>query len=308
MICALEACRFATARRADAPITERDILDAMTNRWSPAMLLFGAVIVVASAALATVLMAKGHGNAAQPRAGCGRAGDTVPCKILFVGNSYTYVNDLPVLFGRLARSGHHLVQAELVAGAGESLIGHLAARDVMRSLRSTSWNVVVLQEQSQIPANEHLRQTQMYPAARQLVGMIRTAQAQPMFFLTWARRDGWPANGLLGYETMQAAVDDGYLAIARDLHVAVAPVGNTWSTTLSEERHADRHAGLWKLDGSHPTVKGTYLAACVFYAAIFREAPDGLSYHAGLPVAEAARIQSTASQVVLGDPEQWGLR
>ncbi len=85
-----------------------------------------------------------------------------------------------------------------------------------------------------------------------------------MFFLTWARRNGWPANGLLGYDTMQAAVDDGYLAIAHDLHVAVAPVGYAWSTTLSEERHADRRAGLWRLDGSHPTVKGTYLAACVF--------------------------------------------
>jgi hypothetical protein len=111
----------------------------------------------------------------------------------------------------------------------------------------------------------------------------------------------------MGYTSMQSAVDEGYLVIARDLHAAVAPIGYAWSATLSEERDAGRHAGLWRQDGSHPAIRGTYLAACVFYAAIFREAPSGLPYRAGLSSGEAARLQATASKVVLGDSERWGL-
>ena len=82
-------------------------------------------------------------------------------------------------------------------------------------MRSAKWNIVVLQEQSQIPAVDQFRQQQMYPAARTLVAMARDASAQPVFFLTWAHRDGWPENGLDDYGSMQAAIDDGYLAIAR---------------------------------------------------------------------------------------------
>ncbi len=199
------------------------------------------------------------------------------------------------------------METGLVANPAESFVDHVGSRDTLRSLRAAKWNVVVLQEQSQIPASERLRETRMYPAARQLVDMVRSAGAQPMFFLTWARRYGLAAEGLVDYASMQSAVDEGYLVIARDLRVAVAPIGYAWSVTLSEERHADRHAGLWRLDGSHPAVRGTYLAACVFYAAIFRETPDGLPYRAGLSDEEAARLQAVASKVVLGDSAKWGL-
>lgn len=52
---------------------------------------------------------------------------------------------------------------------------------------------------------------------------------------------------------------------------------------------------LWQDDGSHPTVAGTYLAACVFYGVIFGESPRGLSYHDGLTSNEAAYLQSVAA-------------
>lgn len=268
--------------------------------------LAGAMLVVVGTVLAVTLgFSRG---ATQPSSSCDRPRDHSACRVLFIGNSYTYVNDLPMMLEELAKAGHHSVEARILAEADATLAEHAASSETVAILGSARWNVVVLQEQSQIPASERLRQTQMYPAARQLVGMVGKAGAQPMFFLTWTRRNGWPANGLVGYASMQSAVDDGYLVIAHDLHAAVAPVGYAWSAMLSEERYSDRHAGLWRLDGSHPSVRGTYLAACVFYAAIFREAPIGLSYRAGLSVEEAARLQATASKVVLGDYAKWGLR
>ncbi len=139
-------------------------------------------------------------------AACQSQGDSADCtRVLFVGNSYTYVNDLPAMFATLATSGGHSVETGMLASA--------------------RWGVVVLQEQSEIPSINLLRQGEMYPAARRLVRMIRDAGARPIFFLTWAHRDGWPAYGMADYSSMQSAIDDAYLAIAGTQNAGVAPVG-----------------------------------------------------------------------------------
>jgi hypothetical protein len=143
----------------------------------------------------------------------------------------------------------------------------------------------------------------MYPAARTLVAMVRHAGARPMFFITRAHRDGWPEDGLADYSSMQGAIDDGYLAIAGEQHAAAAPVGYAWQTLFGQEASP----GLWQDDGSHPTEKGTYLAACVFYAAIFQESPKGLTYHSDLSDDEASTLQQIAAATVLGGPVTWGL-
>jgi len=237
--------------------------------------------------------------------GCEGPGDSAGCtRVLFIGNSYTFVNDLPAMFTSLATSGGWHVEAAMQAEGGSTLANHAASAATAQALASARWRFVVLQEQSEIPSVEEFRQAEMYPAARQLVRMVRSAGSRPMFFLTWAHRDGWPLHALPGYAAMQAAVDNGYLAIAAEQHAAVAPVGYAWWTLLGES--AD--PGLWQADGSHPTTKGTYLAACVFYAAIFRQSPRGLGFHADLSDDDAARFQGIAADVVLGDLSRWGLR
>lgn len=232
-------------------------------------------------------------------------GSAVNCtRVLFIGNSYTYVNDLPGTFALLSSSGGHPVETGTDAQGGAMLTDHAAAASTTRTLNSAKWNIVVLQEQSQGPSIEYFRQTQMYPAARQLVAQIRGVGAQPMFFLAWARRDGLPENGIPNYATMQTAVDQGYLTIANEQGAPVAPVGYAWQTLLAQTTPSD----LWQSDGIHPTSRGTYLAACVFYAAIFRASPKGLTYHSDLSDADAATVQGIASDTVLGDPPKWGLR
>ena len=141
----------------------------------------------------------------------------------------------------------------------------------------------------------------MYPAARRLIGAIRNQGARPLFYLTWARRDGWLENGMPDYTSMQAAINQGYLAIAGDQRAAAAPVGVAWALLVT------RGAGplLWQQDGSHPTEAGTYLAACVFYATIFHESPKGIGYHSSLSAEEATTIQAVAAETVLGDPTKW---
>ena len=114
-----------------------------------------------------------------------------PLRVLFIGNSYTSVNDLPHLFAGLAAAGGHRVEADGAVVGGWTLAKQAEAAETLRKLKASPWDFVILQEQSQIPSIEMSRNRVMDPAARKLVERIRGAGAVPVFFMTWAHRDGW---------------------------------------------------------------------------------------------------------------------
>jgi hypothetical protein len=224
-------------------------------------------------------------------ASCNPLAGTPCARVLFLGNSYTLANDLPAVFRDLARGAGRNVETGMVAGGGETLADHAASSETAGAIGGSHWEFVVLQEQSQIPSLESARRSQMYPAARSLVAAIRTAGATPVLLETWAHRDGWPENGL-DYGAMQAAIDEGYTTIGRELSVGVAPVGEAWQTTLRQHPTI----ALWQEDGSHPSIAGTYLAACVLYVRIFNASPVGIPVTDGLAPDIAGALQAIASQ------------
>jgi len=224
-------------------------------------------------------------------------------RVLFIGNSYTAVNDLPTTFADLAWAGGHRVETEALDAGGWTLAEHASDPATGTALSSEPWNVVVLQEQSQIPSVPSMAAAEMYPAVTTLVAEARQHGARPLLYLTFAHQDGWPQVGLDDYASMQAAINTGYMTIAQQLGVAVAPVGVAWEK-VAEQPGAPT---LWQSDGSHPATAGTYLAACVFYAAIFDRSPVGLGDDDGLQPSEAASLQAVAAETVLDDPPLWDL-
>jgi hypothetical protein len=134
--------------------------------------------------------------------------------------------------------------------------------------------------------------------------MIEENGAQPLLFVTWAHREGDPAYGYDDYDSMQNQIVAGYLTIAREQGIPAVPAGYAWWRARRQYPDID----LWQADGSHPSRNGTYLAACVFYSAIFGESPEGLTYTARLPAATAQALQYIAARVVLDDPGTWNLR
>jgi len=222
-------------------------------------------------------------------------------RVLFIGNSYTYVNDLPNTFANLARAGGHKTEVGMSAQGGWMLSDHVKSSDTIAKINSEKWNFVVLQEQSEVPAFQQSRSQEMYPAARVLVGDTRQAGAVPIFLITWAYRDGLPQNGMPNYASMQAQINNGYLVTAQALNSPVAPVGVAWQAVRDQYPQIN----LWQADGSHPSEEGTYLAACVFYADIFQQSPEGLSYQAKLPTSTAQALQKVAADTVFNG--QWGI-
>ncbi len=162
---------------------------------------------------AVLLLAAGCSGAAGPTCGSG-AGAGSCTRVLFLGNSFTYVNDLPSTFAQLAQSGGRPVQVDMVANGGETLAQHAASSDDLGKIASQSWTYVVLQEQSDTPATSGGR-SYMYPAAQTLAGRAEAVGAVPLLFMTWAHQNGEPDAGEPTYESMQQQVDASYIEVAQ---------------------------------------------------------------------------------------------
>lgn len=226
-----------------------------------------------------------------------------PTRVLFIGNSLTFVNDLPEIFADLARSGGHAVEVGVSAQGGQTLAVHAASPSTLEKITGQRWNFVVLQEQSQIPAIAAQRNEQMAPAVHLLDGEIVENGARAVLFMTWASRAGLPGAGFEDYAAAQAGIEAGYLEVAGETGAMVAPAGAAWRRALERKPELE----LWQRDGIHPSPEGTYLAACVFYATLLGTNPEGASYFGGLPEETARFLQSVAAGTVLGDPERWNM-
>jgi hypothetical protein len=221
-------------------------------------------------------------------------------RVLFVGNSYTSTNSMPALVHELAAAepGAPAIFTVQYAAPGWRLAS--ASRDdgLAALLEDVRWNVVVLQEQSQIPAfSPSERDQEMLPFARDLVGKIRESVARPLLFMTWGYEDGDQENVPQDtFTAMQARLEEGYSDLAGELSIPVAPVGLAWAEALRRDPELE----LWAGDGKHPSRLGSYLTACVFYATLSGRDPTKSGFTAGLDEADARSLQEVASDVVNG--------
>lgn len=224
-------------------------------------------------------------------------------RVLFIGNSLTFFNDLPGMSAELARSGGHEVKVDMSAQGGWTWSDHATSTITLEKIERQNWDFVVLQEQSVVASIADERSEHMYPAVRVLDGKIREGDASSILFMSWAYRDGLSSAGHRDFDDMQAQLHTGYMDIANELGAMVAPVGIAWQNGIAQ----DPQLGLWQMDGLHPSIEGTYLTACVFYAVIFQQSPEGLTYRAGLSEEMAQFMQAIATETVLEDPERWNI-
>ncbi len=185
--------------------------------------------------------------------------------VLFVGNSYSF--GVPKAFSQLAASRGKKVRVGHSTNSGWSLAIHAENPGTLRKIREGKWDVVVLQEHSEIPAlSARQRAAVMFPPLRQLVTEVRQHGAIPLLYQTWGRRDGEKGIWRDDFHAMNSRLRDGYQAAARNAGgVVVVPVGDAWEREIS----AGRGGGLFMPDGSHPTATGNALTAAVFYEAFF---------------------------------------
>lgn len=212
----------------------------------------------------------GSGGENSRRELAGRVHDKPELAVLFVGNSYSF--GVPKAFSKVAAEHGKYVRVGHATYGGWTLKQHSENEATLRKIRDGRWDIVVIQEQSEIPALP-LRKLDkaMFPPLRQLVTLVRQHNAVPILYQTWGRRDG-DAKQVRGddFHAMTRRLRVGYQAASRNAGgLVVVPVGDAWESEVS----AGRGAALFMDDGSHPTPVGNRLTAETFYQTIFGDSP-----------------------------------
>lgn len=228
-------------------------------------------------------------------------------KILFLGNSFLFVNDLPATFALLSQSGGYDIAYEELSDGGYHLSYFADPEDELGAqfydiCANYELDYVILQEQSRLPTLKDDAKQEMYPAARTLDETIKKTGAQTVFLMTWAYKNGddlteFGIDSVTTRDEMQTQLAETYTEISGELDALLSPAG------IAFVRAADAYPdiALWDAeDNMHPTLAGTYLAACTLYATVYNETPVGLSYIDELDADTAAKLQQVAADTVLG--------
>lgn len=175
-----------------------------------------------------------------------------PARILFIGNSLTYGNDLPAMVCTLARATGRQVTCEAVAKPDYSLEDHWNDRDARRAI-ARGWDVVVLQQgPSALPESRAL----LVEYVKRFDGEIRKTGARTAIYMVWPSRtrrgdfDG---------------VSRSYAAAAKAVDAVLIPAGDAWRAAWA----IDGKLPLYGADGFHPSPIGSYLASLVIYRQLF---------------------------------------
>jgi hypothetical protein len=215
--------------------------------------------------------------------------------VLFIGNSYTYVNDVPGIVQAFADStGGESLAVETVAQPDYALVDHLADGTAQREIAKRAWSFVVLQ---QGPSSVEVNRDTLRLATKAFAPLVATAGGKTALFSAWptiARRVDFPR-----------AIES-YKLAATDVGGVFLPVASAWLATWDR----DSTIALYDFDGLHASVVGSYLSALVIYGRLTNHSVVGLprslhlrsGYTITVDARTAALLQDAAAAALQANP------
>ncbi len=223
-------------------------------------------------------------------------------KILFIGNSYTFYNNMPTaIFREIAESAGVNANVEFITKGGCSLLQHAdpadsAGKKVDAALKSVKYDYVIVQEQSTMPSDDP---ASFYDGARKLYEKIKANGAKAVFYGTWGRQTGSSKLKELNLtnESMTYKTASAYTAIGEELGIDVAYVGLAFFDVNTHNKSIN----LYDSDLTHPSYAGSYLAAMTIFAKMFGKDPVSVEYNGILSPASAAILKTAAGKAARGE-------
>lgn len=232
-------------------------------------------------------------------------------QVLFIGNSYTGVNNLPQLIKNIALSTGDSLDYVAHTPGGRRLLNHSGDASLHSKIRSRNWDYVTIQAQSQEPSWPIGQvQNEVFPHAKIICDSIRANNpcSMPLFYMTWGRKNGdsrncanWPP--VCTYSGMDSLLNLRYQTMAADNDALVSPVGAVWHYI----RDSFPNIELYSSDGSHPSQAGSYAAACTFYSLIFQKDPTQISFKYTLEDSVLEQIRFAAKVVAYDSLGKWNV-
>lgn len=232
-------------------------------------------------------------------------------RVLFLGNSYTFVNNLPQLIKDVALAQKDTLIFDAHMPGGYTFSNHFYDLTTKAKISAGNWDYVVLQAQSQEPSFSPAQvSSQTLPFAIKLDSLINASNpcANTVFYETWGRKYGDVANcpfypPICSYTGMQNRLRDSYKLFADTVNDLMAPVGEAFRKVIS----TNTLINLYQSDDSHPSLEGSYLAACVFYETLFQRSVLSNTYNPGISSTTLSILNQAAHQTVVDSLMTWNI-
>lgn len=174
--------------------------------------------------------------------------------VLFIGNSLTYVNDVPEMVKVIAKHNGKTFKYKMVAYPDFSLEDHWKKGDALKAIKDGKWDYVVLQQgSSALPASR----TNLIEFVNRFAEEIKKVRAKPALFMVWP------------YESRKLDFDrvhGSYELAAKGVDGVFVPAGDAWRSAWKQKPDLKLYS-----DGLHATAHGSYLAAGVIYKVLYNE-------------------------------------
>ncbi len=172
-------------------------------------------------------------------------------RVLFVGNSYVYYNNLAQMIGLITDSMDTKIICRKSTVGGANLGEHWNGLRGLKSkeiIANSKFDIVVVQDNSMWPIQH---KDSLFYFGQLFCNYIKSSGAKPYLYSTWAR-EKTPET--------QSQISEAYESLAKDAGATVVPVGDSWA--LARQKNASMN--LFHTDGSHPSSLGTFLIALSF--------------------------------------------
>lgn len=258
-----------------------------------------------SAYVLVLALAAGYGTlaTAQTKPLRSEVGGAAPATMLWAGNSFFYYNNSmhsQVINLVRAADPEAAPRAVSVTISGSGMDWHDmesyfrpnglgkysfdANNNVVFNKPGRQFDAVIIADCSQCPIHPQLKPV-FHEYAKKQSTVISANGARPILFMTWAYKDK---------PEMAAQLAEQYTIAGNANDVLVIPAGLAFAKAIAKRPDLE----FYHADKRHPTLIGTYLAACVTYAAIYKKSPVGNTYTAGIDAATAALLQGVAQETV----------
>ncbi|MBN2680909.1 MAG: T9SS type A sorting domain-containing protein [Bacteroidales bacterium] len=243
-----------------------------------------------------------------------KAQDTT--KVLFLGNSFTYYNNMPDLVKGLADSAGIVTEMEMYAPGGmyvyttTSMTGHDSSAVTESYIYSKDWDYIVVQDnQGGYVWSQGYINSMIVNGNVVLYDKIKNYNqcTRIVYFAGWAMEGGLPSSywndgGLnITSETTQsciARIYNQYVHLNNTLfNEIVTPIGLAWNTCLNTYPSVELHGP----DGVHSSLAGSYLAASTIFSTIFKTDPTNFNFNGGLNDTLATYLRQTGYNTVITD-------
>ncbi|CAM4415479.1 PKD domain-containing protein [Flavobacterium terrigena] len=223
-------------------------------------------------------------------------------KILFIGNSMTYFNDMPILFESIANEKGKNVDVDFYAPGGTGFVNHHVDNNVYDLFENNVWDVVVLQPGTSESAGVSWPVSTTAERGNQMQDSIKKYSPCAKVLLYQIPYGVPSADNYANYFQIQTKIKDSITKLADNMEVSFAAAGECARQHYLAQQDLLLHGSY---NDVHPNLNGSYLVACAMFCTIFQEPVSGVAFNGGVTPANATYFQGIADNIVLNNKALW---